>query len=277
MLHSTPSKVRALPFASSPARDAPVTSRSVALTVSDDIARLVLCRTDTRNAISPAVLTELERALDVMEQAGSVKILVLSGEGEAFSVGVDQAAIEALPHREVRQFFRRGRALIRRIETLKTVTVASINGPALGGGFELALACDLRWAHPRAVFGFPESKHGLIPAWGGIRLLRQHLSSAWSLELLASGDYLAASTAHGLGLVSRIITGTEFDAQVQAAVERLRARDARVLQALKALACASADHPEDRDIAEWATFQVLRSQRSGDAGAPISLTLPETA
>lgn len=80
-----------------------------------------------------------------------------------------------------------------------------------------------------------------------------------------------------MGLVSRIITGPEFDAQVQAAVERLRARDAPVLQALKALACASADHPEDRDVAEWATFQVLWSQRSGDAGAPISLTLPETA
>src|SRR2546430_3745669 len=134
-------------------------------------AHLVLRREDGRNAIPPALLDELEGALAAVAEAQHVKLLVLRGEGKVFSVGVDLAAIEALPPREALDFFRRGQTLIRRLEGLNALTVAAINGLALGGGFELALACDLRWAHARAVFRFPECKRGLIPAWGGIRFL----------------------------------------------------------------------------------------------------------
>jgi enoyl-CoA hydratase/carnithine racemase len=239
---------------------APAGRGSLGLTVSDGIARLVLRREETRNALSPTLLAELERALAWVERAQTVKLLVLQGEGLVFSVGVDLPAVEALPPREAWDFFERGRALIRRLERLNVLTVAAVNGLALGGGFELALACDLRWAHARAVFGFPECKLGLVPGWGGIRLIRRHLPSSLALELLARGDYLGVRAAHAYGMVSRIFEGSDFENQVQAALEELGAGNAEVLRSLKTLSQDSL--AEGLGAAEAEVFQDLWSRRA---------------
>src|ERR671925_2358448 len=119
----------------SPAPDATLPHRGlIELTVSDGIADLPLRREDARNAISPALLAELDRALSAIEEADNVKLLVLRAEGTSFSAGVDLAAIEALPPEEARAFFERGRILVRRLEGLGVVTLAAVNGLALGGG-----------------------------------------------------------------------------------------------------------------------------------------------
>jgi enoyl-CoA hydratase len=235
----------------------------IGLTVADGIADLVIRREDARNAISPALLAELDRALGAAEYADNVKLLVLRGEGSSFSVGVDLAAVEALPSSETRAFFARGRALIRRLEGLSVLTVAAVNGVALGGGFEVALACDVRWAHARAVFGFPECKLGLLPGWGGVRLLRRHLPSSLALELLSGGDHIGARAAHGCGLVSRIFEGEDFESQVRAALEAFRARDAAVLHAIKKLSLeVAADSRNGWDAAEATALEALWSRRA---------------
>jgi len=236
---------------------------SIGLSVAHGIAHLVLRREDGRNAISPALLDELESALAAVAEAQHVKLLVLRGEGKVFSVGVDLAAVEALPPREALDFFRRGRALVRRLDGLNALTVAAINGLALGGGFELALACDLRWAHARAVFGFPECKRGLIPAWGGIRFLHRHLASEQTFALVTSGDSLGVRAAYSVGLVSRIFEGRDFAGQVATAIEALRAREAADLRALKAGSRESADAWTQWHAAEAAALEALWLRRAG--------------
>jgi len=246
---------------------------SIGLTVAHGIAHLVLRREDGRNAISPVLLGELEGALDAVAQAQQVKLLVLRGEGKVFSVGVDLAAVEALPPREALDFFRRGRALIRRLDGLNALTVAAVNGLALGGGFELALACDLRWAHARAVFGFPECKRGLIPAWGGIRFLHRHLASEQALALVTSGDSLGVRTAYSVGLVDRIFEGRDFTGRVSTAIEAFRARDAAELRELKAASRESADAWTQWHAAEAAALEALWLRRAAGAGQPGSSKL----
>jgi enoyl-CoA hydratase/carnithine racemase len=244
----------------------------IGLTVSDGIAELVLRRGDADNAISPALLGELDCALDAVDRADSVKFLFLRGEGKSFSTGVDLAAVEALPPGEARVFFERGRNLLRRLAALRVVTLAAVNGLALGGGFELALACDIRWAHARAVFGFPECKLGLVPGWGGVRFLRRHLPSSLALELLIRGDYLGARAAHTYGLVSRLYEGIDFDGRVCADLDRLRDRDLEVLRAIKSLSleCAG-DGPDRWDATEAAALDALwlrRAAKHREAGSP---------
>jgi enoyl-CoA hydratase len=231
--------------------------------VENRIADLVLHREDGRNAISPALLAELEPALGAVEHANGVKLLVLRGEGNCFSTGVDLTAVDALPPLEAQEFFARGRALVRRLEGLNVLTVAAVNGVALGGGFELALACDVRWAQARAVFGFPEAKLGLVPGWGGIRLLRRHLPSSLALELLSRGGRLGARAAHACGLISRVFDGPEFERQVRAALEPFRDRDAAVLRAIKRLWLERGEDGRERwDAAEAAVFEALWSERA---------------
>jgi enoyl-CoA hydratase len=234
----------------------------IGFSVEDGIADLVLRREDARNAISPDLLAELECALGAVEGDDDIKVLVLRGEGKSFSAGADLAAVEVLPPGQAREFFARGRALVRRLERLNVLTVAAINGLALGGGFELALACDVRWAHARAVFGFPEGKHGLVPGWNGIRLLRRHLPAALALELLSRGDHLGARAAHACGLVSRVFEGPDFETQVRTALAAFRDRDAAALRAIKQLWLTGGGDAGDRwDAAEAAALEALWSRR----------------
>ena len=230
----------------------------IGLTLAEGIADLVL----RREAISPGLLAELERTPGLLERADAIKVLVLRGEGRSFCVGVDVPAVEALPPLEQLAFFARGRALIHRLERLKVPTVAAVNGLALGGGFELALACDVRWANTRAVFGFPESEVGLVPGWGGIHFLRRHLPSSLALEVLSRGNRLSASAAHASGLVSRVFGGKDFEGQVRAALAAFRNRDAAVLGAIKQLWLEGGRDGYRWDAAEAATFEALWSRRT---------------
>jgi enoyl-CoA hydratase/carnithine racemase len=237
----------------------------IGLTLAEGIADLVL----RRNAISPALLAELESALDEVEGANNLKVLVLRGEGKTFCVGADLPAVEALPPRETQAFFARGRALIRRLERLNVLTVAAVNGLALGGGFELALACDVRWAHARAVFGFPEGELGLVPGWGGVRLLCRQLPSSLARELLSRGNRLGASAAHASGLVSRVFGGKDFEGQVRMALAAFRDRDAAVLRSIKQLWLEGGRDGGDRwNAAEAAAFDALWSRRVARPAKP---------
>ena len=236
---------------------------SIGLTVSDGVAQLVFRREGERNAISPDLLAELESVLTAVERAESVKLLVLQGEGRVFSAGADLAAVDALASRAALAFFDRGRALVRRLERLDALSVAAVNGLALGGGFEIALACDLRWAHTRAVFGFPEYQLGLIPAWGGVQFLHRLPSSAQALKLVTRGHYIGARAAHRFGLVDRMFEGPDFAAQVRRAVDELAGRDSGVLRTLKRRSQESAagvGEPSDSAVAE--TFRELWSRRA---------------
>ncbi|MEJ2698277.1 MAG: enoyl-CoA hydratase/isomerase family protein [Desulfuromonadales bacterium] len=227
------------------------------------VLRLELKRADGRNnAIVPAFLEELETALAEVA-AGDLGLLLITGGGRVFSTGVDLGVVESLPSEEAEDFFRRGRTLVRKVLDLGLITVAAVNGLALGGGFELALACDIRWAHSRTAFGFPESHRGLVPGWGGVGLLCRHLSRSRAMEMLATGDYIGARAAHEAGLVSRLFHGRDFDRQVRDAAIELGGRPPKVLQALKRLS-RTMGFSEEAVALEAEVFSNLWSTRQAD-------------
>lgn len=177
------------------------------------VARLRLARPDVRNALNRALLRDFHDHLDALE-GETVRVLIVTGIQDAFSVGADLREIQTLTPREGRAFSQAGHNLFARIERFPVPVVAAINGYALGGGCELACACDLRYAVASATLGQPETKVGMIPGWGGTFRLPEIIGRAAAKELILTGDSVTADEARKLGLVHRVFDGATFDEQV---------------------------------------------------------------
>ncbi|SRR6266511_3497509 len=202
----------------------------------DAIALIRLSRlSDATHTLGPSFLRELRAAATQACDDPSVKLLVLTGKGKSFSAGTDLIEIRAYTAEEVHRFLRAGQALLRQIMDLAVITIAAVNGLALGGGLELALACDMRWAHARAAFGLPESHLGLIPGWGGMSLLRRTVPESLCVEMVAGGELITARRAYEAGLVSRIFEGRDFESAVLAEARQLAGKSKGVLKEIKAL------------------------------------------
>ncbi len=165
---------------------------------------LTLDRPKALNALDRATLEEL---LDCCERLGadtSVRAVVLTGEGRAFAAGADIAEMRGLDAQQAEAFSRLGHAVMDALESLAAPTIAAVNGYALGGGCELACACDWIYASETARFGQPEVKLGLIPGFGGTGRLVRRVGSAWAKELVLGGEPIDAETALRIGLVNRL-------------------------------------------------------------------------
>lgn len=160
---------------------------------------LTLNRPDMLNTITNPMLDRLEQILDE-EQGGDSRALILSGAGRAFCAGSDLSE----PHGDPQQRVRRVHALIVRMRDFPKPIVAAINGLALGGGLELALACTFRVARRGARLGLPEIKLGLLPAYGGTQLLPRLVGENRALEMILGGDPVDGATAAAIGLVNRV-------------------------------------------------------------------------
>lgn len=202
--------------------------------VRDGVALICLAKPgDRSNALGTSFLQELHSATELARNSGNVHLLLFTGKDRTFSAGADLAEMEGFTPGEVLDFLHAGQSLVRLIIGLDIITVAAVNGLALGGGLELALACDIRWAHAKAVFGLPEASLGLIPGWGGIPLLKRVMTASASVELLAGGGYLSARKAFETGLVSRLFDGADFEDQVLAEARTTAAGGGDLLQGIK--------------------------------------------
>jgi enoyl-CoA hydratase len=178
---------------------------------------LTLDRPKALNALDRATLEEL---LDCSERLGadtSVRAVVLTGEGRAFAAGADIAEMRGLDAQQAEAFSRLGHAAMDALESLAVPTIAAVNGFALGGGCELACACDWIYASEKARFGQPEVSLGLIPGFGGTGRLVRRVGSAWAKELVLGGDPIDAETALRIGLANRLfapdaLLGSALDA-----------------------------------------------------------------
>ncbi|OGK78914.1 MAG: hypothetical protein A2X52_22085 [Candidatus Rokubacteria bacterium GWC2_70_16] len=168
-------------------------------------ALLTFDRPEALNAVNGAVLDDLERAVDTLAGTDPVRVVVLTGAGRAFVGGGDIAHMGALTPDEGERFVYRGQALLRRLERLRQVSIAAVNGWALGGGLEIALACDLRIAAETAELGVPEVSVGLIPGWGGTQRLVRLLGRGIAKDLTFTGRRVPAAEALTLGLVNRVV------------------------------------------------------------------------
>lgn len=222
----------------------------------DRVARVTLDRPEVLNALDLRTHEELAAVWDDVEADDDILVAVLTGAGDrAFSVGQDlteRAAQDRAGPQPPGTFGSRGRPgwprLTERFELTKPV-VARVNGYALGGGFELALACDLIVASDHAVFGLPEVTLGLVPGAGGVFRLARQLPLRTALGHLLTGRQLSAARALDLGLVNDVVPAIDLDACVDGWVRDLLRAAPLAVRAVKQAAYASVDVPLDQAFA----------------------------
>jgi len=161
-------------------------------------------RPDQLNAMSTAMVAEILAALDAFESAPAITAVILTGEGKAFMAGADLKEYATLDADGFRAFQRRGRALYERIERFPKPVLAAVNGYALGGGFEMVLACDLVVARRGARMGLPEVRLGLVPGGGGTQRLARKIGPNRAFALLATGEHRPAEDFEAWGLVGEL-------------------------------------------------------------------------
>ena len=202
---------------------------------SDGISTLTLNRPSKLNALSRELLDEVSQTLSDLENDQALRALILTGAGDAFSAGTDVSELTNLTEAEALETSARGQKICDQIESFPVPVIAAINGVAAGGGCELALACHLRIASTDAKFSLPETRLGLIPAYGGTQRLTRDVAIARALELMVVGKQIDAAAALELGLVNRVVESVELMVAV-----RVLAGEIAALAPLAIRACLKA-------------------------------------
>jgi enoyl-CoA hydratase len=176
--------------------------------VVDRIATVTISRPDKLNALNARVFDELDGVFTAFATDSLVSAVIVTGAGRAFVAGADIAEIASLDVAALERLSARGQAVFNKIERLSKPVIAAVNGFALGGGCELALACHIRVASEHAKFGLPEVKLGLIPGYGGTQRLPRLIGRARALRMILSGEQIDAVVAQKIGLVDEVATAT---------------------------------------------------------------------
>jgi enoyl-CoA hydratase len=171
----------------------------------DDIAILTIDRQEKLNALDPQVVEEIGQALLELEAEGPHAIVVTGAGERAFIAGADIRAMSAMGPLEAKRFSEIGHAAMALLDRSPIPTIAAVNGYALGGGCEVALACDVRIAAENATFGFPEVGLGILPGMGGTQRLPRLIGPALAKELIFTGRRIGAGEAREMGLVNRVV------------------------------------------------------------------------
>jgi enoyl-CoA hydratase len=175
------------------------------------VALITVNRPQKLNALSGEVVGELGDAFARIASDRAIRAAIVTGAGEkAFVAGADINELAVLSAFEARDFALRGQAVFRRLETCGKPSVAAVNGFALGGGLELAMACSVRFASENAKLGQPEVKLGIIPGYGGTQRLPRLVGRGRALELLLDGEPVTAAEAYRIGLVNAIVPQAEL-------------------------------------------------------------------
>lgn len=179
----------------------------------DQVAHVSINRPEAMNALNPATVAELTRTIKELETSPDSKVIVITGQGEkAFCAGGDVALMRTLGPMEARNVALSVGELFRAIENSPRVVIAAINGYALGGGCELAMACDLRLAAEKARLGQPEINLGIIPGWGGTQRLPRLIGMSRAKKMLFTGERISAAQAMEFGLVDEVFPDAELRA-----------------------------------------------------------------
>ena len=183
---------------------------TILVAVEENIAVITINRPKFLNALNTEVFFELSEALDSIEKEDSIRAVVLTGSGEkAFVAGADISEMQHKNVLEAREFSALGNRIMLKLENLNKPVIAAINGFALGGGCELAMACDIRIAGNRAKFGQPEVGLGIIAGFGGTQRLSRLVGSGIAKEILFTGEMINAERALQIGLVNRVVDASE--------------------------------------------------------------------
>lgn len=181
---------------------------TLSVSVEDRIATITVNRPDKLNALNAAVIRELGEAMDALHE--DVGGILLTGAGRAFVAGADISELASTDAVTARELAHRGQQVFRKFESSRTPVIAAVNGFALGGGCELAMACHFRVASEHAKFGQPEVKLGLCPGYGGTQRLPRLVGRGRALQLLLTGEMIDANEALRIGLVNSVVAADEL-------------------------------------------------------------------
>ncbi|MEZ5180893.1 MAG: enoyl-CoA hydratase/isomerase family protein [Acidimicrobiales bacterium] len=204
------------------------------------IGRLVLAQPDRLNPMGTPVLEELIAAARWFDRT-EASVVVVAGEGRAFSAGFDRAELGGAPVRGSKPTPDLGADMAEAIRTMRALTVASIQGPCVGGGLVLALACDLRVLADDAWCSLPEAELGLPLAWSGVPLLVRTVGASRAIDLILTCRRVGADEALRLGLADRVVPAVDLAAEVRALAAGLAERDPEVVRTTKAQVAAAAE------------------------------------
>jgi enoyl-CoA hydratase len=191
----------------------------------DSYCSIIINNPKQLNALNTQVLSELNAALLTAEQDNEVLAVIISGAGgKAFIAGADISAMQNMTVKEAQEFAKLGQAIFNRIELMRKPVIAAIDGFALGGGCELALACDLRICSDKSKFGQPEINLGIIPGFGGTQRLTRLIGKSTALKLILTGDIIDAEEAYRLGLVDQVVSAEQVIATATALAKKIAAK-----------------------------------------------------
>lgn len=172
----------------------------------ESVLIITIARPESMNALNAQVLDELGKCVQEIYQSEAIRGVIITGDGEkAFVAGADIKELAALSKEEALKLAQKGQFLFKQIEECPKPVIAAVNGFALGGGCELAMACHIRIATENARFGQPEVNLGIMPGYGGTQRLAQLVGRGKALELIMTGDMINAQEAKALGLVNHVV------------------------------------------------------------------------
>lgn len=188
--------------------------KNLLVDINEHIAVVTLNRPDKLNALNHETLTELKSVFDKLKLDENIFVLIITGSGEkAFVAGADISEINKLDMLEGKKFAEFGQSIFSMIEKFEKPVIAAVNGFALGGGCELALACHIRLASENAKFGQPEVNLGIIPGYGGTQRLTRLINSGRATEMILTADMIDASEAFRIGLVNKVYPQSELQSK----------------------------------------------------------------
>ncbi len=228
---------------------------NILLEVRESIATITLNRPKVLNALNRQLFTELNDALDAIAADAAVRVVILTGAGEkAFAAGADIQELAQVSALEGQQLALRGQQVFAKLEKFGLPVIAAINGFALGGGCELALAASIRIASETAKLGQPEVKLGLIPGYGGSQRLPRLVGKGAALKLLLTGEMISAAEALRIGLVDEVVPASELQGRTQALGAAIAAAAPIAVGQCLAAVHAGYDLPLDEALAHEAAL-----------------------
>ncbi len=191
-------------------------------------------RPEVLNALNKEVLAKMQSMLMELRNDRTVKVIIITGSGsKSFVIGADIQAMSVMTADEGYEYSRYGQEIFSMIEEMPQPVIAAVNGYALGGGCEIALACDLRIASENAKFGQPEINLGIIPGFGGTQRLPRLIGKTKALELLLTGEIVGAQDALGFGLINQVVSAEELMETAKNVGNKLCGKSRVALQVLK--------------------------------------------
>ena len=222
----------------------------------EEVVQITINRQDKLNAMNLGVMDEFIALLDDIEKDSS-KVIIITGDGpKAFSAGADIEYMSNIGPTEAERYALRGHEVLNKLEKLEKPVIAAVNGYALGGGCELALSCDIRFASPNAQFGQPEVTLGICPGWGGTQRLLRIIGPARAKDLIFSGRKIIAEEALSMGLINKIFPSDSLLSETKAYAKMLSKNSSFAIGVSKMLVNKGTDASLDTglklEIYSWA-------------------------